>query len=276
MNKFLIHARILDFFRLNICCLYSGQKIREEQLLEESALLSGSTGGKLGSSHHPNGASTLPSSKKNNAKLTMPPATAATANIASAETSLHSSGVASDNPSITNVNTSSSNPNLPRVGSSASRSSNAGVDPKCGKDSGERTTWIHDIFQGVLTSETVCLTCETVRRKDENFLDLSLDIVENNCSITHCLRNFSHTETLNSDHKFFCETCCSKQEASKRMMIKKLPQVLAIHLKRFKFQESLGRYTKLAYRVVYPMQLRIVNTVRIILLTFKLDNFSYP
>ena len=125
----------------------------------------------------------------------------------------------------------------------------------------EPTTWIHDIFQGVLTSETVCLTCETVRRKDENFLDLSLDIVENNCSITHCLRKFSHTETLNSDHKFFCDTCCSKQEARKRMRLKKLPQVLAIHLKRFKFQESLGRYTKLAYRVVYPLQLRLFNTV---------------
>lgn len=124
----------------------------------------------------------------------------------------------------------------------------------------EPTTWIHDIFQGVLTSETVCLTCETVRRKDENFIDLSLDIVENNCSITHCLRKFSHTETLNCDHKFFCDTCCSKQEARKRMRLKKLPQVLAIHLKRFKFQESLGRYTKLAYRVVYPLQLRLFNT----------------
>ena len=114
-------------------------------------------------------------------------------------------------------------------------------------------------------SETVCLTCETVRRKDENFIDLSLDIVENNCSITHCLRKFSHTETLNCDHKFFCDTCCSKQEARKRMRLKKLPQVLAIHLKRFKFQESLGRYTKLAYRVVYPLQLRLFNTVSLTL-----------
>lgn len=44
------------------------------------------------------------------------------------------------------------------------------------------------------------------------------------------------------------------------MKIKKLPNVLALHLKRFKYQESLGQFVKLAYRVVFPMQLRLFNT----------------
>lgn len=48
-------------------------------------------------------------------------------------------------------------------------------------------TWIHEIFQGALTNETKCLCCETVRSKDEDFLDLSVD-VEQNTSLTHCLR----------------------------------------------------------------------------------------
>ena len=79
-------------------------------------------------------------------------------------------------------------------------------------------TWVHEIFQGTLTNETRCLTCETVgyslllfkaahfitriepcytkhiqicfpqiSSKDEDFLDLSVD-VEQNTSITHCLR----------------------------------------------------------------------------------------
>ena len=48
-------------------------------------------------------------------------------------------------------------------------------------------TWIHEIFQGALTNETRCLCCETVRSKDEDFLDLSVD-VEQNTSLTHCLR----------------------------------------------------------------------------------------
>ena len=37
-------------------------------------------------------------------------------------------------------------------------------------------TWIHSIFEGVLTNETRCLTCESVTSRDESFLDLSLEI----------------------------------------------------------------------------------------------------
>ena len=46
-----------------------------------------------------------------------------------------------------------------------------------------------------------------------------------------------------------------------RMKIKKLPNVLALHLKRFKYQEDVGRYIKLAYRVAFPFELRLFNTV---------------
>ncbi|XP_067903441.1 ubiquitin carboxyl-terminal hydrolase 12 isoform X2 [Heterodontus francisci] len=75
-------------------------------------------------------------------------------------------------------------------------------------------TWVHEIFQGTLTNETRCLNCETVSSKDEDFLDLSVD-VEQNTSITHCLRGFSNTETLCSEYKYYCEQCRSKQEAQK-------------------------------------------------------------
>ncbi|EMP37590.1 Ubiquitin carboxyl-terminal hydrolase 46, partial [Chelonia mydas] len=178
-------------------------------------------------------------------------------------------------------------------------------------------TWVHEIFQGTLTNETRCLTCETISTavgtvgkpmdsvgsgtkstalrdkdrskhstkkallvcsspsvpsstpnptpersissKDEDFLDLSVD-VEQNTSITHCLRGFSNTETLCSEYKYYCEECRSKQEAHKRMKVKKLPMILALHLKRFKYMDQLHRYTKLSYRVVFPLELRLFNT----------------
>lgn len=119
-------------------------------------------------------------------------------------------------------------------------------------------TWVHEIFQGILTNETRCLNCESLSSKDEDFLDLSVD-VDQNTSITQCLRVFSNTETLSSEHKYYCENCCSKQEAQKRMRIKKLPMILALHLKRFKYTESQNRHTKLSYRVVFPLELRIFN-----------------
>ena len=55
-----------------------------------------------------------------------------------------------------------------------------------------------------------------VTSKDEDFFDLSID-VEQNTSVTSCLRNFSSTETLCSDNKFQCDTCSTKQEAHVRM-----------------------------------------------------------
>ncbi|KAH9830514.1 cysteine proteinase [Rhodofomes roseus] len=123
-----------------------------------------------------------------------------------------------------------------------------------------QATLVHRLFEGVLTSETRCLTCETVSSRDESFLDLSIDI-EQNSSVTACLRQFSASEMLCQKNKFFCDSCCDLQEAEKRMKIKKLPNILALHLKRFKYQEDLGKYIKLAYRVAFPLELRLFNTV---------------
>ena len=44
------------------------------------------------------------------------------------------------------------------------------------------------VSQGILTSETRCLNCETVTSKDEEFCDLSID-VDQNTSVTSCLRS---------------------------------------------------------------------------------------
>ncbi|XP_058463426.1 ubiquitin carboxyl-terminal hydrolase 46 [Malaya genurostris] len=123
----------------------------------------------------------------------------------------------------------------------------------------QEPTWVHEIFQGILTSETRCLNCETVSSKDENFFDLQVD-VDQNTSITHCLRCFSNTETLCSDNKFKCDNCCSYQEAQKRMRVKKLPMILALHLKRFKYMEQYNRHIKVSHRVVFPLELRLFNT----------------
>jgi hypothetical protein len=130
-----------------------------------------------------------------------------------------------------------------------------------------------------------------VTSRDESFLDLSVD-VEQNTSVTGCLRSFSASETLGHKDKFLCDVCHSLQEAEKRsvsaatppprpprvyavglrraahcaagpmcrMRIKRLPYVLALHLKRFKFVDN--QYKKLSYRVVFPFELRLPNAVR--------------
>lgn len=120
-------------------------------------------------------------------------------------------------------------------------------------------TFVHDLFEGQLANETRCLCCETVTRRVESFFDLSVD-VEQNSSLTACLRNFSSTELLRKNEKFYCDVCCALQEAERRMRIRRLPHVLALHLKRFKYVEQYGKFKKLSYRVVFPLELRLCNT----------------
>lgn len=127
------------------------------------------------------------------------------------------------------------------------------------EDEPQIKTFVHDLFEGKLANEVRCLCCETVTNRVESFFDLSVDI-EQNSSLTACLRSFSSTELLQKQDKFFCDACCSLQEAERRMRIKKLPRILALHLKRFKYVEQLGKYKKLSYRVVFPLELRLFNT----------------
>ncbi|PRP77448.1 hypothetical protein PROFUN_14336 [Planoprotostelium fungivorum] len=135
-----------------------------------------------------------------------------------------------------------------------------GVEKEEPKKEPGGNTFIHSIFEGVLTNETKCMTCDSVTYRDEAFLDLSVDI-EQNTSLSACLRNFSQMETLRGEDKFFCDTCHSKQEAEKSIKIKRLPQILVLHLKRFKYIEQAQKFKKLGYRVTFPLQLRLENTM---------------
>lgn len=121
------------------------------------------------------------------------------------------------------------------------------------------TGWVHDIFEGVLTSEVKCLTCEKASQKEEVFLDLSIEL-EEHTSVTSCLRKFSAEEMMCEQNKFQCDNCGGLQEAERRMKVKRLPKVLTLHLKRFKWTEDYSRLQKLFHRVVYPYYLRMFDT----------------
>lgn len=50
------------------------------------------------------------------------------------------------------------------------------------------------------------------------------------------------------------------------MRVKKLPKILALHLKRFKYMEQLNRFTKLSHRVLFTFELRLFETVSLIVI----------
>ena len=122
-------------------------------------------------------------------------------------------------------------------------------------------TPIQSIFQGEFASETSCLECETKSVRRETFIDLSVDI-EQNCSLSQCIENFSAPEYLTGHDKFHCDACCAHVCARRSLLIHKLPpSALLVHLKRFKFVEERQAFKKLAWHVAIPSQLSIPTGV---------------
>ena len=122
-------------------------------------------------------------------------------------------------------------------------------------------SFIQDVFQGELSSEIRCLTCERVTFRKETFVDLSLD-VENCCSVTQCLQSFTAVETMSGSNKFMCEACNGLQEAHRRCRVRRWPRCLLLQLKRFKVVESGGAYfnKKLNARVEFAREIRLTGT----------------
>ncbi|OLL22457.1 putative ubiquitin carboxyl-terminal hydrolase creB [Neolecta irregularis DAH-3] len=125
----------------------------------------------------------------------------------------------------------------------------------------ESITMLKDIFSGLMTNETRCLTCENITYRDEAFRDLSLDVDEYP-SINERLQNLSETEFLCGKNKFLCDECGGLQEAEKRTKIKKFPKVLVLHLKRFKYCETDQSTSKLFNRMEFDLSFDSSSVLR--------------
>nr|XP_006628671.1 PREDICTED: ubiquitin carboxyl-terminal hydrolase 49 isoform X1 [Lepisosteus oculatus]XP_015198287.1 PREDICTED: ubiquitin carboxyl-terminal hydrolase 49 isoform X1 [Lepisosteus oculatus]XP_015198288.1 PREDICTED: ubiquitin carboxyl-terminal hydrolase 49 isoform X1 [Lepisosteus oculatus]XP_015198289.1 PREDICTED: ubiquitin carboxyl-terminal hydrolase 49 isoform X1 [Lepisosteus oculatus] len=119
---------------------------------------------------------------------------------------------------------------------------------------------VNTIFHGQLLSQVTCLTCNYKSNTVEPFWDLSLEFPEryhcvekgagtlayhSDCTLTEMLAKFTETEALEG-RIYACDQCNSKRrksspkplvltEACKQLLIYRLPQVLRLHLKRFRW-----------------------------------------
>lgn len=110
-----------------------------------------------------------------------------------------------------------------------------------------------DLFRGQYKSRVMCSYCETKSTVFEPFTSLTLQIPENQskCSLSDCLLHFSNEEKMTGDSRWFCPRCKQKREATKRIVVWRLPQVLIIHLKRFHYQ-GIWR-NKISTNVSFPL-----------------------
>lgn len=110
------------------------------------------------------------------------------------------------------------------------------------------TSFVTNVFGGTLLSEVRCLVCGQESKKHDPFLDLSLDIPEKYykevddiekkqpyCDISDCLSSFVSVEELTETELYNCNNCKQKQRSTKRFWIRRLPNVLCLHIKRFRW-----------------------------------------
>lgn len=111
-----------------------------------------------------------------------------------------------------------------------------------------KSTIVTSIFGGLLQNEVTCLVCGMESKKHDPFLDLSLDIptkytvknltsksTEGSCDINDCLSSFVELEELEESELYMCSNCKKKQKSTKKFWIRRLPNVLCLHLKRFRW-----------------------------------------
>lgn len=132
-------------------------------------------------------------------------------------------------------------------------------------------TIVTAIFGGLLQSEVNCLSCGTESKKHDPFLDLSLDIPaqfstrltkpkegEPICTLSDCLASFTDVEELEETELYMCNNCKQRQRSTKKFWIRRLPNVLCLHLKRFRW--SMFSRLKIETFVEFPIHGLDMNT----------------
>jgi hypothetical protein len=78
-------------------------------------------------------------------------------------------------------------------------------------------------------------------------------VVISHINITSCLDNLTAEYSLDEDNRWKCGKCYSLQKAIVNLSLKKLPEVLIIHLKRFKHMQD-GSFDKIGIDIQFPLQ----------------------
>lgn len=121
--------------------------------------------------------------------------------------------------------------------------------------------FIKEIFEGTQTSRIKCLTCDSVTSRNEPFLDFPIEVQDNQeTDIQELLQKFHQRELLCGSNKFYCNVCSGLQEAERIVGMRKLPKLLALHLKRFKYSEKENTNIKLFNSIKYPLKLNVAST----------------
>lgn len=113
---------------------------------------------------------------------------------------------------------------------------------------------IQQQFCGRFSYVTVCNQCSRASPLPSRFYELELNI-QGHKNLTECVTEFLKDEKLDGDNRYYCESCQSKQNATRRIKLHSLPRTLNLQLMRFVFDRQTGHKKKLNTFISFPEQL---------------------
>ncbi|KAL6111272.1 usp48 [Pungitius sinensis] len=109
-------------------------------------------------------------------------------------------------------------------------------------------------FCGQFSYVTVCNECGRSSALPSRFYELELNI-QGNKNLTECVTEFLKEEKLDGENRYFCESCQTKQCATRRIRLHSIPPTLNLQLMRFVFDRQTGHKKKLNTFISFPEQL---------------------
>lgn len=123
-----------------------------------------------------------------------------------------------------------------------------------------------DILYGQMITQLVCgnPVCKKIHHNYETFCCLFVDVPSESCSLDICIANAFKNEVMNTENTdatqgcaWTCDKCKESRKSERSMRIWKLPKVLIICLKRFKYMRNSQRFEKITSLVKVPETLNV-------------------
>lgn len=117
---------------------------------------------------------------------------------------------------------------------------------------------IESLFQGKFNSIVECKSCQHKSIQTHSFTELELP-VQGHSNIEECIYSYLKEEELNGNNQYYCDYCQGLKDATKKIELVELPNVLNLHLLRFVFDPKTFKKKKLHTNIKFPHLLTLLN-----------------
>ncbi|XP_029442746.1 uncharacterized protein LOC115082692 isoform X2 [Rhinatrema bivittatum] len=116
-------------------------------------------------------------------------------------------------------------------------------------------TGFKKLYKTTLDKYLVCSACKLEEKTECDLILLPLAL--NTRSVSDALKEFLSPRSMDEDNEIYCDQCQHKTTTNLKYMVKELPQILVIQLKRFEFNFNAKQFMKLLNDIEIPWTLMV-------------------